>query len=188
MKKANNPLIGEFFFLLSLKERGNTDIYHSVKGRNGLANNEIEELITSISENFANETQLFPIDNISFIIPESSSSFIVKVADNLSLNYSILKKKDKNDIWDELIANFSLQKKEIERFEYSFSEMGDLFQLNKIKANQRWRFKDIIFDYDSIAKNSTYSILDDSVFTGHTISFIMSNFKIDNTFVIFSKW
>lgn len=65
--------------------------------------------------------------------------------------------------------------------------MGDSFKVNKLKANQRRKYKNIIFRNDICLPPGKGFILDDSFFSGTTFEALKLSTGIEDGFFIFSK-
>ena len=185
MHDGENPIAGKFQYIFPLKDQENSRLYHYIKGRNEIAPNEVWINNGIIPEVVS---QIGPRKVV--IIPESSCNFIRTIADQVADQVVVVKKRAKSEVRELLSSTFSLQKGESARFDQSFGEMGESFRLNRIKGNQRWRFADIMFDWDNVPEFSTENaiILDDSLFSGYTAKFIKEKLGVGNTIVIFSKW
>lgn len=183
--RAKNPVVGEFKYIFPLKDRENSRLYHYIKGRSELSRDEghinqgvIPEIVYQIGRREV------------VVIPESSCNFIRTIADQVSDRVIVVKKRAKSEVRELLSSTFSLQKGEVVRFDQSFEEMGESFRLNRIKGNQRWRFSDIMFNWEEVPDfdASEAVILDDSIFSGYAASFLKEKLGVEDIIVIFSKW
>lgn len=119
----------------------------------------------------------------NIIIPESSNTFIKEVADGLGKNLILVKKTTKEDIL-KIIETLNFQKSEKESHLAKINEMNGSFKIKEMKANQRKRYEEFLFEKVNIPENSV--ILDDSCFSGTTFRALMHATQCKNCFAIFS--
>lgn len=119
----------------------------------------------------------------NIIIPESSNTFIKEVADGLGKNLILVKKTTKEDIL-KIIETLNFQKSEKESHLSKINEMNGSFKIKEMKANQRKRYEEFLFEKVNVPENSV--ILDDSCFSGTTFRALEYATQCKNCFAIFS--
>lgn len=180
-----SPHSGHYFF--DLKQKANMHLYYAVKNRfdHSLCAEKKELLINQLANaigKFCNDNKY---DNI--FIPESSQSFIESIAKKTNFPYFVLKKNTKEYVLSK-IDTLSLQKKEKENHIMRINGMGESFKINHLKANQRRKYFELVFQkIDIDNKNKKSLIIDDSYFSGITIAAIKNIFPVTNHLTIFAK-
>lgn len=120
-------------------------------------------------------------------VPETENSNLIRLSSLVSDNTIIIKKKAKPEIIS-LLENQKFQKDEKNALFKSIEEMSSI-KMAKIKANQRKRFEDILFDdlSDDILMDNSL-LLDDSSFSGFTYKALKKKVpKTTMDVIIFSK-
>lgn len=172
-----------YFYIIDLKSKESMQLYYATKHRfdYNLTNRELfyNDLVWTLKEK---------ISEFDFIvIPESSSDFIKNIAEMLNKTIYILKKNDKQYI-EQQLHTLNLQKAELKSHQERISEMGNSFKINMLKANQRRKYKELLFNkINNIPLNKKGVILDDSYFSGITIESMKSISNIEDVITIFSK-
>lgn len=120
----------------------------------------------------------------TIIIPESSSDFVLKVVQRLGKEVRIAKKHD-IQYFKDLAPTLGLQKAELRSHLERMEEMGSTFKINMLKATQRNKYIEHLFERTVVKQNSI--IIDDSNFSGSTRDALMYCTKIQCYIPIFSK-
>lgn len=172
-----------FSYIWSTKDRDSLEQYFKLKEKydHELTKEDLELIIEKSKSEFGFYDLV--------IVPETKGRYLNLIAEHLGKKVFIVKKRKKEDIMIDLF-NQKMMKSEKESLKHSLDEM-DIIQINKIKGNQRKRFKNILFEkYDfSEYKDLNVLILDDSVFSGETLVSLISNINIEcDVKVLFSKY
>lgn len=170
-------LIGSVY---NLNSRDGMHLYYAVKERFGRKLDNREEFI----KDTANALKLLIEGYSNVVIPESSNDFLERVIENTGINYVVIK-KNSIDIIKKHVDLMNLQKKERETHFQRISEMGDTFKINALKANQRRKYMNILFEKQDIKDNSI--IVDDSFFSGTTLTALELVTGCKEGICIFSK-
>lgn len=165
-------------YLISL-DRDSKKLYFAVKERYGEKLEDRELFINDIVSRLKEPLSKF--ENI--IIPESSNDFIYKVANKLGKNVILVKKTTKDDIL-KIVETLSFQKSEKESHLDRIIKMNGSFRIKEMKANQRKRYEEFLFEKTDVPENSV--ILDDSCFSGTTFRALEYATKCKKFFAIFS--
>lgn len=168
-------------YIIDLKEKENLRKYYALKDRFEEKIDNREDFIKSISK----QIEILTMGYDYIIIPESSSSFVEDVVKLTNKKYTILKKNSKDYLF-EIMVNMNLQRKERESHIERFKDMGDLFKINKLKANQRKRYINYLFENLHL-DNKKLIFIDDSCFTGTTFEAVKKSTNIEDAIFIFSK-
>lgn len=181
----HSPHSGHYFF--DLNQKANMHLYYAVKNR--FEHRISEEKKGLLVTDLANAILKFCTDNEydNIIIPESSQTFIEDIVNKTGITYLVLKKNTKEYILNQ-IDTLSLQKKEKENHILRINGMGSSFKINHLKANQRRKYFELIFqkpDILSVSKKSL--IIDDSYFSGITVAAIKNTLPVKNHLSIFAK-
>lgn len=172
-----------FSYIFSTKDRNNLEIYFKLKDKYEyrFQNEEFEELKKTIVNEFGTYDLV--------IIPETKGRYLKTIADSLSDNVISVSKRCKADILTDLEQQ-KMMKNEKQSLFNTLEEM-DVVQINKIKGNQRKRFRDILFEKLDFTEwnNKKVLLLDDSVFSGETLIALKESINVDCEIkVIFSKF
>ena len=180
-KLSNND---NFKYMYSTKEQENLNMYFKMKDKN---NYHFEK----------EEKKLFKYNVLAFIkkydliiYPQTSGKMLPEIADILGKETIMIMKNNKETI-KELLLTQKLMKAEKKSLLLSFDKMGEDFQINKIKGNQRKRFVNILFQNVNLEnhKGKKVLVLDDSIFSGDTLIALLSKVNIEHEIkVLFSKY
>lgn len=182
---AKSPYAGNF--ILDLKERENMHLYYAIKNRFDYKITEANRaiFINNISIIIQKYCQNFHFEYI--IIPESSQSFLEDTIKETKIPYYVLAKNSKTYILNNIDC-LDLQKHERDNHIKRINEMGESFKINHLKANQRRKYSELLFDKRSIKNLSGRGlIIDDSYFSGITIIAMQKATCINDYLSIFAK-
>lgn len=158
--KIKEMLPGEFGFFeansLSLP------IYFALKHKHGYTLVNHEDLI----EYLQIEIQRLSLDFDYVVIPESRSLFLQTICKNTN-NSIILNKNSKQTICESFLNSKKWSRDEIKSAQSQWSEMGDAFEINKIKSNKRAFYEPFLFEKKEIA--GKVLLLDDFKRSGSTM-------------------
>lgn len=169
-------------FLFDTRNRAALNTYHALKRSHGhkLSERMENNLIRGALEVLKDECY----DNVFY--PESSrSEFLYQLAKQFGVPTK-LQKRSKYDIYRSLIQQ-DLMKDERISLDKAMDTMGNTFKINEIKGNQRWRFKEIMFESPMIVPSDRNLIIDDAAFSGSTIEAMLHHVPDADVFTLFSK-
>lgn len=179
----NNRSIN-FGYLYSIKDKNGLQNYFKFKHKHGysLDINGYNKIIHDVKNNF----KFYDV----VLYPETSGIYLNEICNIISPSSICIHKNTKKYIVDALLQQNMMKSEKISLFK-SIDEMPDnVFQINKIKANQRKRFRHILYktiDTKDI-KNKKVLLLDDSVFSGETLFSLYGMLDIDcDVRTIYSK-
>lgn len=179
--ETENELI-TFSYLFSTKDRAQLEMYFKLKNKydHELSSDELNDLIQAV--------KAFGEYDV-VIHPETTGLHLTELAFSISDQVVVIAKNNKSYIKKQVLEQ-PMMKAEKASIIKTIDEMGQSFQINKVKGNQRKRFKDILFmpvNLDSL-KDKRVLLLDDSVFSGETLIALKEhlNLKCDVA-VLFSK-
>lgn len=172
-----------FSYLFSTKDRSNLEMYFKLKDKYeySLSDEEINDLKNKTLTEFGYYDVV--------IVPETKGKHLHNIAKHIGKNVVIVKKRDKADIIEDLLSQ-KMMKNEKTSLLSSLEEM-DVVQINKIKGNQRKRFRNILFEEINLPniENKKVLLLDDSVFSGETLIALKESLNINcDVRVLFSKF
>lgn len=170
-------LIGSVY---NLNSRDGMHLYYAVKERFGRKLDNREQFIKDTADKL--KPLLIGYSNI--VIPESSNDFIEEVIKNTGIRYVVIKKNSIDTIKNH-VNSMNLQKKERETHLHRIEEMGSTFKINALKANQRKKYMNILFEKQDVKDNSI--IVDDSFFSGTTLTALELVTGCEDGICIFSK-
>lgn len=181
---SSNGLNMQFSYLYSTKDRSHLENYFKLKNKYDyvLTDSEYQELQKTVVDNFGHYDLV--------IYPETTGKYLNSLAKAIGDNVVCIQKNDKETIIEKLFEQ-RMMKNEKESLLSCIKEMNESFQINKIKGNQRKRFKDILFKKVDLSafKNKKVLLLDDSVFSGETLLALKESLNIDcDVKVIYSKF
>jgi len=170
-------------YLFDLKSKESMHLYYAVKNRHGHVLDNREEFINQVIDNI----KIF-IEKYDFVVfPESSSDFIEKIVLGCNVRY-IKVAKNSLECIKEKSQDFNLQKAERSSHNERISNMQISFKINAMKATQRLKYKDVLFQkIDKQLLTGKGLIIDDSHFSGTTFSALMDATNIKDCLAIFSK-
>lgn len=172
-----------YSYIIDLKSKESMQLYYATKNRfdYSLKNRDCfyNDLVSTLKKS---------VKEFDFVvIPESSKDFIKDIAEQLNKKVYILHKNNKKYI-EQQLHTLHLQKAELQSHKDRILEMGDSFKINMLKANQRRKYKELLFNkVNDIPVNQKGIILDDSYFSGITIESMRSITNIKDVITIFSK-
>lgn len=168
-------------YIIDLKEKDNLRKYYALKDRFEEKIENRERFIIEVAEKIILLTNNYE----HIVIPESSCSFVEDVVKLTNKKYTILKKNSKDYLFN-ILMNLNIQKKERESHIERFKDMGNSFKINKLKANQRKRYINDLFENVNFEDEKSI-IIDDSCFTGTTFLAMKKSTNIEDAIFIFSK-
>lgn len=173
----------DFSYLFSTKDRANLEMYFKLKDKYeySLSDEEVNELKNKALTEFGSYDIV--------IVPETKGKHLHNIAEHIGKNVVIVKKRDKTDIIEDLLSQKMMKNEKISLLS-SLEEM-DVVQINKIKGNQRKRFRNILFEEINLPniENKKVLLLDDSVFSGETLIALKESLNINcDVRVLFSKF
>ena len=169
------------YYLIDLKSKENMQLYHSVKGRFDYKIDNKNEFIKETQE----KLKCFLSDYDFVIYPESSSTFIDDILSVIDIEKLKVKKRSIKSVLM-FFEKLNLQKKEKESHLERLLNMGDVFKINHMKANQRLKYENVIFEDIQIPEGRGI-IVDDSYFSGTTYRGLISITGNMDFLAIFSK-
>lgn len=184
LSQDKNTVLMDFSYLYSTKDRDNLEQYFKLKEKYDytLSNDELESL--------KNDVKAFGHYDV-VLHPETTGKYLHILAAELGDKVVCIEKNDKETI-KTLVAEQKMMKAERNSLMACIeNDMGSSFQINKIKGNQRKRFKNILFkDVDlSLYAGKKVLLLDDSVFSGETLIALKEFVKIEcDVKVLYSKY
>lgn len=174
-----------YSYLFDTKNRENLEFYFSMKNKYGYSF-DISEL-EKIKHHLSTLIGKYEI----VVYPETSNIYLNEIASFLSKDVICLEKNSISDI-KQFVFSQSFMKNEKAGIINALDSMGSTFKMNKIKANQRKRFVNILFKKINLPSNAKVLFLDDSIFGGYTfLSMVSSVINIQDikfdSLVLFSK-
>ena len=174
----------DFSYLYSTKDRNILEEYFKLKHKYDyvLTDEEYKKLESEVAQAFGQYDVV--------IHPETSGKHLNKLAKALGKEVICIAKNDKETI-KTLVQEQKMMKSERISLLNSIDEMEGSFQINKVKGNQRKRFKDILFKEKDLSHLSDKRVLllDDSVFSGATLIALKNFLNIEcDVKVIYSKF
>ncbi len=174
----------KLLYLYSTKDRDNLTKYFKMKSKHDqeFTENEKFDFINGVVE---------IIGHYDIVIyPETSGKILGFIADLCGNKTIMVEKNSKSYIREALLKQKLMKAEKTSLLNVIDNEMGDIFQINKIKGNQRYRFTHILFKDFSLdtKENDSVLVFDDAVFSAFTFSAL--NEKIDckhDNIAIFSK-
>lgn len=157
--------------LYDTEQNDNVNLYFALKNKHGRLVDDPTPFYHTVEryilENFRD------VDTI--VYPESSKALNQTIAGmfgGLAFEFKKSKKTTIISKAQELKWNKLEWQSQLSRFE----EMGEDFQINKIKPNQRHKYEDFIFDNTNMEhlKGQSVLLLDDSLFSGSTVRSMIS--------------
>jgi hypothetical protein len=139
-------------------------LYFALKGKHGyeLQNREdFVQAVRAVVEETARQYDLV-------VYPESRFSFLSELVANLP-TMAQLRKRSKSDVIANAQAHAGWSKLERKSQERAWAEMGDVFTINAVKANQRGHYVPYLFE--AIALDTQRVLfLDDFIMSGNTVA------------------
>lgn len=166
--------------IYNLKSRENMIIYHSLKERFEYHMENRNEFILETAEILKEEVKSYDF----LIIPQSSNDFLESVVKETHKNYIVINKMSLDDIMKN-IDGLGLQKREKQSHLEKMSLMNGVFKVNHLKANQRRKYINLIFEKQVVPENSI--IVDDSLFSGTTMESLKYATGCKDYITIFAK-
>lgn len=173
-----------FSYLFSTKDRAMLENYFKLK--NKYDNELTEEEYQSLEQETVNAFGQYDL----VIHPETTGKHLSALASALGKETICVAKNSKENIVKELLTQ-KMMKAERQSLIDCLDEMGDTVQINKIKGNQRKRFRNILFQKIDLSnyKEMNVLLLDDSVFSGETLLSLKESLGIDcDVKVLYSKF
>lgn len=184
LSQDQNTVLMDFAYLYSTKDRDNLEQYFKLKEKYDytLSNDELEAL--------KNDVKAFGHYDV-VLHPETTGKYLHILAAELGEEVVCIQKNDKETI-KSLVSEQKMMKAERNSLMACIdNDMAESFQINKVKGNQRKRFKDILFKQVDLSqyKDKKVLLLDDSVFSGETLVALKEFVNIDcDVRVLYSKF
>lgn len=174
----------DFSYLYSTKDRANLENYFKLKHKYDyvLSEEELEALKATVVKSFGHYDVV--------IHPQTSGLYLGELAKVLGDKVVCIAKNDKETI-KELVQEQHMMKAERTSLMNCIDEMDGSFQINKVKGNQRKRFKNILFQETDLTEfaDKKVLLLDDSVFSGATLIALKEFINIEcDVKVLYSKF
>lgn len=174
----------DFSYLYSTKDRDVLENYFKLKDKydHSLTESDYLSLEKSVKEAFGQYDVV--------IHPETTGKHLNRLAKALGQNVVCVTKNDKETIKN-LLLEQKMMKAERQSLIQCIDEMNDSFQINKIKGNQRKRFRNILFKKVELSSYDGLKVLllDDSVFSGETLLSLKLSLDIPcDVKVLYSKY
>ena len=166
--------------IYDLKTRENMIIYHSLKERFDYRMSGRQDFILITAKILKEKIR----DYDCLIIPESSNNFLEEIVKATDKKYIIIHKTSINHIIQN-IDTLGLQKKEKQCHLEKIASMDGVFKVKLLKANQRRKYTNLIFEQQTAPPNSI--IVDDSLFSGTTMESLKYATGCNDYIAIFSK-
>lgn len=168
-------------YLYDLKSREGMHLYYSVKERHGHFL-EDRELFIQNTANLLKEE----IEKYDFIVyPESSNLFLETLVAFFNIpSIKVYKNSIENIL--EKVDTLNLQKSEKESHLERIGNMNQSFKINSLKATQRRKYKELLFQETTIPEGNGV-ILDDSHFSGTTFDALIAVTGVKDCIAIFAK-
>lgn len=171
-------------FIYDLKTRENMRLYYASKERFGEKLIDKSQFISDVSHKIRSLIQQEKYDFL--VIPESSKDFIENIAKQIGIPYFVIKKNSVDFITNN-IEDLKLQKAERSSHLVRIEAMDRTFKINILKANQRRKYKDLLFEKTPLSHLGKGIILDDSLFSGTTYEGLKGATGIEDYIMVFSK-
>ena len=168
LMNGNIPV--HYFF--NMKDRDMFVQYKTSKDT-GICSTELKQMVSDYIKSLCS--------GMTIVIPESSSNMLI---DSLGNNhFSIIRKNSWSDILDCLKQDKTIQKSQLKSIVNNMDPNNP--KISSLKANQRAVVSKYIFDTSSIP-DGKYVLIDDSCFTGSTLSILADQIKPDNILVLYA--
>jgi hypothetical protein len=163
-----NDFSFEYSYLYDTKIRENLNLYFSFKDK-------YEYALTEKKLNFIKEKLKSNVDKYDLIVyPETKGAYLKEIALYLSKEIICIPKNTIVDI-KEQVSKQQMMKSEKSSLMLAIDNMDNSFQINKIKANQRKRFINILFKKTTLDKSKKILFFDDSIFGGMTFTALLNS-------------
>lgn len=173
-------------YLIDLKFKESMHQYYGAKQRFEYTLEDRESFIKSLAHSL--EAIIHNYDWIA--IPESSNSFLKDILLASGVPFFVVQKNSIENVMN-FFNTLPLQKKEKLSHLERLQEMGSVFKINLMKANQRVKYESVIFDKVdpsfTTEKGHKGLVIDDSCFSGTTLRGLKSVLPKFDFLAIFSK-
>ncbi len=174
----------DFSYLFSTKDRAMLENYFKFK-------NKYDKKLTADEYQSLEQDTVKAFGQYDLVIhPETTGKHLSTLASALGKETICVAKNSKDKIVEELLTQH-MMKAERKSLLDCLDEMGDTVQINKIKGNQRKRFRNILFQKIDLSnyKEMSVLLLDDSVFSGETLLSLKESLDIEcDVKVLYSKF
>lgn len=183
-KIVSNDTSMDFSYLFSTKDRVMLENYFKLKNKYdySLTKEEYDKLEKEVVEAFGSYDLV--------IHPETTGKHLANLAKAIGNQTICIRKNSKKVITEKLLEQ-KMMKAERNSLVSCIEEMKTSFQINKVKGNQRKRFRDILFEKVDLTEyqNLNVLLLDDSVFSGETLLALKESLGIHcDVKVLYSKF
>jgi adenine/guanine phosphoribosyltransferase-like PRPP-binding protein len=177
MKTNKQTIIFNFNDTNIVKDIKNIEIYNILKNRvpkTRLANKVYDFLISKTIANISNDIDIV-------LIPESNNNILKNICLFLDKEYIVIKKNNKSNILKDIEQDTTIQKSQRLSILSNIQE-NEKLQMVNFNSSQRSVLSKYLFNFNFIEldKHKKYLILDDALFTGHTVSAIKQSLNHNN--------
>jgi hypothetical protein len=165
-----NDFSFEYSYLYDTKIKENLNLYFSFKDK--YEYKMTQEKLFSIKQKLMSNVDKFDV----IVYPETKGEYLKDIALYLAKELICVQKNSILDI-KEMVLNQQMMKSEKASLMMAIDSMKDSFQINKIKANQRKRFINLLFKKTKLDKNKKTLFLDDSIFGGMTFTALLKSIE-----------